>query len=83
MSVNSRQSRRISSLLGQRRVSGVAMMAILSAAFVCGLVGFFIRGLWIVSVIVLAMGLGYVVADARRDQREILDRRSDDIESGG
>ena len=59
------QSRRISSLLGQRRVSDVVMVVIMSDALLFGLVGFAVHALWLATVIVLAVGLGYVVANAR------------------
>jgi len=59
------QSRRISSLLGQRRVSDVVMVVFMSDALLFGLVGFAVHALWLATVIVLAVGLGYVVANAR------------------
>jgi hypothetical protein len=63
----SRESR-IAALLGERKVSGVVMVIVLATAFLCGLVGFAIHTLWIVAVIVLALGLGYALANARQDR---------------
>ena len=80
MSARSSESRRIYSLLGQRRVSDVVMVVILSVALLAGLVGFAIHVLWIVSIVVLALGLGYVVANARQDRREAIDRHREDQE---
>jgi len=80
MSVRSRESRRISSLIRERMVSGVAMVAVLSVALLCGLVGFALHVFWVVSVVVLALGLGYVVANTRQDRREVTDRRQEDAE---
>ena len=80
MAVRSPESRRISSLLGERRVSGVAMVVVLSAALVCGLIGFALHTAWGVAIMVLALGLGYVFANTRRDRREIIDRRPEDVE---
>jgi general stress protein CsbA len=80
MPVRSSETRRIHSLLGQRRVSDVVMVVILSVAFVAGLVGFAIHVLWIVAIVVLALGLGYVVSNARQDRREALDRHQEDEE---
>ena len=75
MPARSQQSRRISSLLGQRRVSDVVMVVSMSVALLFGLVGFAVHALWLATVIVLAVGLGYVVANARQDRREAIDRR--------
>jgi cytochrome c-type biogenesis protein CcmH/NrfF len=36
--------------------------------------------LWVATVIVLALGLGYVVANARQDRREALDRTPENDE---
>jgi uncharacterized membrane protein len=80
MSVRSPESRRISSLLRERRVSGAAMVAVLSVALLCGLIGFALHVLWVVSIVVLALGLGYVVANARQDRNEVADRRQEDAE---
>jgi general stress protein CsbA len=80
MSARSPESRRISSLLGQRRVSDVAMVTVLSVALLCGLVGFAFHMFWVVAIVVLALGLGYVVANARQDRGETIDRHREDEE---
>ena len=80
MPVRSSETRRIHSLLGQRRVSDVMMVIILSVGFLAGLVGFAVHVLWIVAILVLALGLGYVVANARQDRREAIDRHREDEE---
>jgi cytochrome c-type biogenesis protein CcmH/NrfF len=56
------------------------MVAILSVAFLAGLIGFAIHVLWVVAIVVLALGLGYVVANARQDRREGIDRHREDEE---
>ena len=80
MPVRSSETRRIHSLLGQRRVSDVVMVVILSVALLAGLVGFAVHVLWIVAIVALALGLGYVVANARQDRREGIDRHREDEE---
>jgi general stress protein CsbA len=75
MTPRSSEARRISSLLDERRVSSAAMVAVLSAALLFSLVGFALHVLWVVTIIVLALGLGYVVANARQDRRDVVDRR--------
>lgn len=72
--VGSRESRRNSSLLAERTVSGTVMIVVLTVAFVSGLVGFAVRVSWVVTVVTLALGLGYVVANLRKDDVERLDR---------
>ena len=57
MPVRSTESRRVHSLLGQRRVADVVMVIILSVAFLAGLVGFAIHVVWVVAIVVLALGL--------------------------
>jgi cytochrome c-type biogenesis protein CcmH/NrfF len=56
------------------------MVAILSVALLAGLVGFAVHVLWIAAIVVLALGLGYVVANARQDRRERIDRHREDEE---
>ena len=80
MPVRSSETRRIHSLLGQRRVSDVVMVVILSVALLAGLVGFAVHVLWIAAIVALALGLGYVVANARQDRREGIDRHREDEE---
>ena len=75
MTPRSSDARRISSLLVERSVSSTAMAGVLSVALLFGLVGFALHMLWVVSILVLALGLGYVVANARQDRRDVVDRR--------
>ena len=76
--VKSQQARRISSLLVERRVSGVAMIIVMAVALLFGLIGFAIHMLWIVAIVVLALGLGYVVANGRNDHLEAVTARAED-----
>ena len=78
MSSRSPESRRISSLLRERRVSGDAMVVVLSVALLCGLFGFAFHVFWVLSIIVLALGLGYVMANARQGRRESVERHRED-----
>jgi hypothetical protein len=81
MTTRSQDSRRISALLADRRVSDVdvAMLVVLAASLLFGLVGFAFHTLWIVSTIVLGLGFSYVVADVRHDRRDTVkgDRTKD------
>ena len=80
MPVRSSETRRIHSLLGQRRVSDVVMVTTLSVALLAGLIGFAVHVLWVVAIVALALGLGYVVANARQDRREAIDRHQENEE---
>ncbi len=75
MPARSPEARRISSLLSERRVSSAAMAALLSIALLFGLIGFAFHTFWIIAILVLALGLGYVVANARQDRRDVVDHR--------
>jgi len=56
------------------------LAAVLSVALLFGLVGFALHTLWVVTIVVLALGLGYVLANARQDRREIIEQREEDAE---
>jgi hypothetical protein len=56
------------------------MVVVLSAALLFGLVGFAVHILWIVAIVVLALGLGFVVANVRQNRREAIDRDREDAE---
>jgi hypothetical protein len=47
------------------------MLVVLAGSLLFGLVGFAFHTLWIVSIIMLALGLGYVVANVRQDRSEV------------
>jgi membrane protein implicated in regulation of membrane protease activity len=64
-------------LLVERTVSGVVMTVVMTIAFIAGLVGFAVHVAWVVAVVVLALGLGYVVANSRKERVETLGRRDD------
>jgi hypothetical protein len=77
MSVRSPESRRISSLLVERGFSVSATMAVLSVSLLFGVVGFALHTFWNVAIVVLALGIGSVVANAYLDRTEVIQRRAE------
>ncbi len=73
-----RLTQRISLLLGQRASLSRVMMTVLSVALVLGLIGFAAHVLWIVAIIVMALALGYLVANNRRDRSDSVNQRQED-----
>src|ERR1700688_134711 len=78
MSVLSPVSRRISASLVERGVSVSATVAVLSVALLFGVAGFALQPLWGVAIVVLAVGIGYVVANAHLDRSEAIERCRED-----
>lgn len=73
-----RLTQRISLLLGQRTSLSRVMMTVLSAALILGLIGFAAHVLWVVTIIVMALGLGYLIANSRRDRSDSVNQRQED-----
>src|SRR6266545_1802517 len=73
-----RLTQRISLLLGQRTSLSQVMLVVLSVALILGLIGFAVHALWVVAVIVIALGLGYTAANSRRDRTDAVNQRQED-----
>jgi hypothetical protein len=54
------------------------MLVVLTAALILGLLGFAVPALWVVVVIILALALGYVGANSRRDRTDAINQRQED-----
>jgi len=67
-------------LLSQKRGPDAVMIGALSAALLCGLIGFAASFMWIVAIVVLALALGFVVADSRRNRIDIANQRAEGAE---
>lgn len=76
-----RLDERLRRLLGQKRGPDTVMLTALSVALLCGLIGFAVHFLWIFAVIVMALALGFVIADSRRNRIDIADQR-DEVQNG-
>jgi Flp pilus assembly protein TadB len=63
---------------GQRTSLSQVMLVVLSAALIFGLIGFAVHALWVVAIIVIALGLGYIAANSRRDRTDAVNQRQED-----
>lgn len=73
-----RLTQRITLLLGERTSLSRVMLAVLSIAIILGLIGFAAHVFWIVTIIVMALGLGYLIANNRRDHTDAVNQRQED-----
>ena len=53
------------------------MVGVLVIALIFGLLGLALHVLWIVAIIVMALGLGFAVANRRRDRLDVVNTRAD------
>jgi hypothetical protein len=72
-----RMDERLRRLLSQKRGPDAVMVGALSIALLCGLIGFAVNFMWIVAIIVMAVALGFVVADSRRNRIDIVNQRNE------
>jgi cytochrome c-type biogenesis protein CcmH/NrfF len=54
------------------------MLAVLTAALIFGLIGFAAHALWVVAIIIIAIGLGYLTANSRRDRGDAVNQQQED-----
>jgi cytochrome c-type biogenesis protein CcmH/NrfF len=54
------------------------MLVVLTAALIFGLIGFAAHALWVVAIIIIAIGLGYLAANSRRDRGDAVNQRQED-----
>ena len=72
-----RLSERLRRLLSQKRGPDAVMLSALSVALLCGLIGFAAHFIWVVAIIVMALALGFVIADSRRNRIDIANQRDE------
>ena len=76
-SSETRLNERFARLLRQKKGPDAVIVAVLSVALVVGLLGFAVHFLWVVAIIVIALGLGFIVANSRRDRIDIVNQRAE------
>lgn len=64
-------------LLSQKKGPDAVMVGVPVAALILGLIGLAVHVFWIVSIIVMALGLGFAVANRRRDRVDVTNRLAD------
>ena len=74
---DSRGEARNARLLDQKKGPDAVMVGVLVAALLLGLVGLAVHALWIVAIIVMALGLGFAAANGRRDKIDVVNRTAD------
>lgn len=73
----SRGRARTARLLSQKTGPDAVMVGVLSLALLLGLIGLAVHVLWIVAIIVMALGLGFLAANRRRDRLDVVNTRAD------
>jgi hypothetical protein len=53
------------------------IVGVLCAALLFGLIGLAAHFLWIVAIIIMALGLGYTVANSRRDRIDVINQQAE------
>jgi uncharacterized membrane protein len=76
----SRLNERFARVLKQKKGPDAVMVGVLCAAIVLGLLGFAVHVLWVFAIIVMALGLGFALANRRRDRIDVVNRHAEDAE---
>ena len=76
-SSESRGRARTARLLSQRTGPDTVLVGVLVLALLLGLIGLAVHVLWIVAIIVMALGLGFAAANRRRDRLDVVNQRAD------
>ena len=76
-----RLNERLRRLLSQKTGPDAVMITALAVAMLCGLIGFALHFMWVVAIIVMALALGFVVADSRRNRIDIVNQRDEGEDS--
>lgn len=64
-------------VLGQKRGPDVVIVGVLCVALLFGLIGLAVHLLWVVAIIVMALGLGYTVDNSRRNRIDVVNQRAE------
>jgi type IV secretory pathway VirB2 component (pilin) len=73
----SRLNERLARLLNQKKGPDAVIVAVLSVVLVFGLLRFALHCLWVVAIIVMALGLGFTVVNSRRNRVDVVNHRAE------
>ncbi len=68
---------RLARVLGQKQGPDAVIIGVLCTALFFGLIGLAVHFLWIVAILVMALGLGYTVANSRRNRLDVVNQRAE------
>lgn len=77
-SPESRSRERVARLLEQKKGPNKVIAVVLSVALLLGLLGFVVHLLWVFALVVMALGLGFTLANSRRDRVDVTNQQADD-----
>jgi hypothetical protein len=72
-----RLDERLGRVLRQKRGPDAVIVGVLCAALLFGLIGLAAHFLWIVAIVIMALGLGYTVANSRRDRVDVINQQAE------
>lgn len=67
---NPRSAERLARVVRQKKTPNVLLTGVLAVALLLGIVGLAVHVLWVIAIIVMALGLGFSLANSRRDRFE-------------
>jgi len=73
-----RLNERLGRVLGQKQGPDAVIVGVLCAAMLFGLIGLAAHFLWIVAIVIMALGLGYTVANSRRDRIDVINQQAEE-----
>jgi hypothetical protein len=68
---------RLGRVLSQKKAPDTVLIGVLSVALALGLFGLAFHFLWVVAIVVMALGLGFAIANSRRDRIDVVNQRAE------
>jgi hypothetical protein len=73
----SRSNEGLTRLLGQKRAPDAVLVGVLACVLLLGLMGLAVHVLWIAAIFVMVLGLGFTIANSRRDRIDVVNQRAE------
>jgi hypothetical protein len=77
---NPRSAERLARVVRQKKAPNVLLTGVLALALALGVIGLAVHVLWVVADIVMALGLGFSIANTRRDRFEAEQLAEDQVD---